>query len=164
MSVGRPPMALGSGPFSADVPTIGPRMRRSSLHQRAYLMQKVRFSPDEEKRQCRRRGLRCKLALIDDSGGPDTQPRMIPGDCFNVSDTGLYGIVPIGYGVTLGQRYTFQLTVGERGPDSGSHQLVTQQGSIVRSELLVGPAGQTDRMGIGVQLVGQRSGVIPMPM
>ena len=164
MSVARPPISLDSPPFSRDVPIAGPTARRTVQHHRAYLMQRVRFSPDEEKRQCRRRGLRCQMTLIDDTGGADAQPRMIPGHSFNASDVGLYGIVPIGFGVTLGQRYTFQLTIGERGPEPGSHQIVTQQGVIVRSELLVGLEGQTDRLGIGVQLVGQRSGVIPMPI
>jgi len=163
MPVARPPIALSSIRFTTDAPVAGPAVRRSVQNQRAYLMQRVRFSPDDEKRQCRRRGLRCKMTLFEDFGGADVQPRMIPADCFNVSDTGLYGIVPIGFGVTLGQRYTFQLSICERGPDSGSQQNVTQQGTIVRSELLVGPEGQTDRMGVGVQLVGQRSGVIPMP-
>ncbi len=160
MPAARLPTSL---PFSTDVPIIGPTVRRTVQHHRAYLIQKVRFSPDDEKRQCRRRGLRCKMVLIDDTGGADTQPRVIPGDCFNVSDTGLYGIVPIGFGITLGQRFTFELTIGERGPEPGSHQIVTQQGVVVRSQLLVGPDGQTDRLGIGAQLVGPRSGVIPMP-
>ena len=164
MSVARPPISSDSGVFSADLPIAGPAARRTAQYHHAYLMQRTRFSPDLEKRQCRRRGLRCRMALIEDTAGTDGRPRAISGDCYNVSDVGLYGIVPIGFGVTLGQRYTFQLTLGERGPESGSRQIVTQQGTIVRSELLVGPEGQTDRIGVGVQLVGQRSGVIPMPM
>jgi hypothetical protein len=103
------------------------------------------------------------MTLIDDTGGPDAQPRTITGSCFNVSDVGLYGIVPLGHGVAMSQRYTFQLTVGEPGPGAGGCQIVTQQGIVVRSELLVSPDGQTDRVGIGVQLIGQRSGVISMP-
>ena len=157
-------------PFSRDLMPVGaePLMagragRRTAQHHKLYLMQRVRFSPDEENRQCRRRGLRCKMALIDDTGGPDAQPQSIPGDCFNISNTGLYGIIPIGFGVGIGQRYTFQLTVGEPGPEPGSFQVVTQQGLVVRSELLMSSDGQTDRTGIGVQLVGQRSGLIPMP-
>ena len=53
-----------------------------------------------------------------------------------------------------------ELASGERLLWSGR----PQQGVVVRSQLLVGPDGQTDRLGIGVQLVGPRSGVIPMPM
>ena len=158
-----------STPYSRDLmpvgaePTAGLAGRRTAQHHKLYLMQRARFSPDEEKRQCRRRGLRCKMALIDDSGGRDAQPQSIPGDCFNIGATGLYGIIPTGSGVGIGQRYTFQLTVGEPGPEPGSFQVVTQQGLVVRTELLMSPNGQTDRMGIGVQLVGQRSGLISMP-
>ncbi len=157
------PFSRDFSPFAVELPIPGATVRRSQ-QQRSYLMQRVRFSPDKEKRQCRRRGLRCKMTLVDDSAGPDSQMRMIHADCFNVSDTGLYGIVPIGFGVTLGQRYTFQLSLPERGPEPGSCQMVTQHGTVVRTELLVGPDGQTDRLGIGVQLVGPRSGVIPMPV
>ncbi len=151
-------------PTASELPIAGRGGRRTIDYQKMCLMQKVRFSPDEEKRRCRRRGLRCKMTLIDDAGGPDAQPRSIPGDCFNVSDVGLYGIVPLGHGVTMGQRYTFQLSVGEPGPEAGRCQIVAQQGVIARSELLISPDdGKTDRVGIGVQLIGQRSGVIPMP-
>lgn len=150
-------------PVGAEPPVTGRAGRRTIDYQKMRLMQRVRFSPDEEKRQCRRRGLRCKMALIDDSGGPDAQPRSISGSCFNISDVGLYGIVPLGHGVAMGQRYTFQLTVGEPGPGAGGCQIVAQQGIVVRSELLVGLDGQTDRVGVGVQLIGQRSGVISMP-
>ena len=150
-------------PVGSEAPTASLVGRRTAQHHKLYLMQRVRFSPDEEKRQCRRRGLRCKMALIDNFGGPDAQPQSIPGECYNIGATGLYGIIPIGFGVGIGQRYTFQLTVGEPGPEPGSFQIVTQQGLVVRTELLMSPNGQTDRMGIGVQLVGQRSGLIPMP-
>ena len=63
----------------------------------------------------------------------------------------------------MGQRYTFQLAIPERGPEPGSRQVVSQQGVIVRTELLINPKGEGDRVGIGVQLIGQRAGVIPMP-
>jgi hypothetical protein len=123
----------------------------------------VRSSPDEEKRQCNRRGLRCKISLIDHSPGDDVQAHPVPADCLNVSDSGLYGVVSLGYGVAMGQRYTFQLAIPERGPEPGSRQVVSQQGLIVRTELLINSKGEGDRVGIGVQLIGQRAGVIPMP-
>ncbi len=158
------PFSREYSPLAVEHAAPGAMARRSQHLQRTDLMQRVRFSPDEEKRQCRRRGLRCKMSLVDDRIGSDSQMRVIHAECYNVSDTGLYGIVPIGFGVTLGQRYIFQLELPERGPDSGSRQMVTQHGTVVRTELLVGPDGQTDRLGIGVQLVGPRSGVIPMPV
>ncbi|HSW44820.1 MAG TPA: hypothetical protein VLM89_04550 [Phycisphaerae bacterium] len=150
-------------PVSPESPVASLAGRRTPEYHKNCLMQKIRFSPDEEKRRCRRRGLRCKLKLLDDAGGPDAQPHMIPGDCYNISDVGLYAIVPIGYGATMGHRYTFELEVCEPGPGAGNCQLIAQQGVIARTELLVGPDGQSDRVGIGVRLVGQRSGVIPMP-
>jgi len=130
---------------------------------KAYLMHWVRSSPGEEKRQCHRRDLRCKMTLINHSPGEDVQAHPVPADCLNVSDGGLYGVVPIGYGVAMGQRYTFQLAIPERGPEPGSDQVISQQGVIVRAELLINPKGEGDRIGIGVQLLGCRAGVIPMP-
>jgi len=130
---------------------------------KAYQMHWVRSSPDEEKRQCNRRGLRCKMTLINNSPGDDVQAHLVPGDCLNVSDSGLFGVVPIGFGVAMGQRYTFQLSIPERGPEPGAEQVISQQGTIVRAELLINPNGEGNRVGIGVQLIGQRTGVIPMP-
>ena len=130
---------------------------------KAYQMHWVRSSPDEEKRQCNRRGLRCKMTLIEHSPVDDIQAHPVPANCLNVSDSGLYGVVPIGYGVAMGQRYTFQLAIPERGPEPGAEQVISQQGLIVRAELLFNPKGEGNRVGIGVQLIGRRSGVIPMP-
>jgi len=103
------------------------------------------------------------MTLVDHSPGNDVQAHSVPADCLNVSDVGLYGIVPIGYGVAMGQRYTFQLAIGERGPEPGSRQVISQQGVIVRTELLINPRGEADLVGVGVQLTGRRAGVIPMP-
>lgn len=131
---------------------------------KAYQMHWVRSSPDEEKRQCNRRGLRCKMTLIDNAPAEDIQVHPIPAECMNISDNGLYGIVPIGYGVAMGQRYTFQLEIAERGPESGAdEQVVSQQGTIVRAELLINPDGEGNRVGIGVKLLGRRTGIVPMP-
>jgi len=130
---------------------------------KAVRFRAVRFAPDQEKRQSRRRGLRCPMSLLDSRPGTDSRPRSIPAQCYNISDTGLYGVVPIGYGVTMGQRYTFQLNIPERGPECTPCQVVSQQGIIVRTELLISPDGKNDRVGIGVRLVGPRSGVVPMP-
>lgn len=144
-------------------PRKGRTRARTLPTYKAYQMHWIRSSPDEEKRQCNRRGLRCKMTLIDTSSGEDTEAHPVPADCLNVSDGGLYGVVPIGYGVAMGQRYTFQLAIPERGPEPGTEQMITQQGIIVRAELLINPNGEGDRVGIGVQLIGRRSGVIPMP-
>jgi len=146
--------------FSTPVSST-PSNRRFADKQ-ASLIQAARFAPDNEKRQCRRRGLRCNMQLIKSYFSKDTRPTAIPAECFNVSKLGLYGIVSVGHGVAMGQRYTFQLTIGEPGP-AAAEQIVTQQGTIVRTELLISPDGRNDRVGIGVKLVGQRDGVIPMP-
>lgn len=125
------------------------------------------FSPHrsagEEQRQSYRRPLRCRMLLVEDGGDESDPAAIIPGDCLNVSSNGLYGTVPLGYGVAVGQRYTFRLSIDERGPEPGDVQVVRQQGVIARAELLADREHRDDRLGIGVRLVGHRSGVIPMP-
>jgi len=153
----------------AEFPTTTPhpRHRRGESNSvptyKAYQMHWVRSSPDEEKRQCNRRGLRCKMTLIDNTPADDVQAHPIPAECMNISDNGLYGIVPIGYGVAMGQRYTFQLEIAERGPEPGTEQVISQLGTIVRAELLINPNGEGNRVGLGVKLLGQRTGIVPMP-
>jgi hypothetical protein len=117
---------------------------------------------ESEKRRFPRRSLQCTLTMLDRVGAG--QPMGIPAECSNISQGGLYAVVPIGYGVAIGQRYKFQLTIGERGPEPGSRQTVSQQGEIVRAELLLGEDGYGDRVGIGVRLFGPRTGLVPMPM
>ncbi len=117
----------------------------------------------DDRRQIGRRSLCCQLILIDDVADGRPDPQAIPAECLNVSDGGLYGIVPIGFGVARGQRYTFRLLTNERGPEPGS-QVVSQQGVIIRTELLVGADGTGDRVGVAVRLCGQRRGVVPMPL
>jgi len=103
--------------------------------------------------------------MLNDASAARTDTQVaIPAECTNIGNGGLYATVPIGYGVAIGQRYTFQLTIGERGPEPGSRQLVSQQGEIVRVELMLGEDGYADRIGIGVRLTGPRAGLIPMPL
>ena len=118
---------------------------------------------EKEKRQYQRRPLRCKLVLLDIAKPEQDDAVTIPADCYSICEGGLYGIVSLGYGVAMGQHYTFRLTIGERGPEPGSRQIVFQHGKIVRTELLLGESGDGDRIGIGVQLYGHRTGCIPMP-
>jgi hypothetical protein len=101
--------------------------------------------------------------MIAQADKPDMRPKTIPGEAVEIGDGGLYAIIPIGFGVTIGQHYTFQLSIGERGPEPGAGQLVTQQGRVVRTELLISQEGQGDRLGIAVRLLGQRCGMVPMP-
>ena len=134
-----------------------------SLMRNSY---KTRWSitiSEDEKRQYQRRPLRCKMALIDTTKEENDEPVDVPAECFNICDGGLYAVVPIGYGVAMGQHYTFRLSIPERGPEPGSRQVVFQHGKIVRTELLLGESGRGDRIGIGVQLYGHRTGCIPMP-
>ncbi|HOW73230.1 MAG TPA: hypothetical protein PKY77_21745 [Phycisphaerae bacterium] len=148
-------------PFQAD--TGFPDLQNAASR-RACLIQWVRSTPDDEKRQGRRRSLRCEMTLLScPEDVSDTQPARIVGDVVEFGDGGLYGVVPIGYGVAIGQRYTFQLAIRERGPEPGSGQMITQQGLIVRTELLINANGEGDRVGIGVRLFGQRCGLVPMP-
>lgn len=159
MAVSTPPTRSGA-PVSAVYSS--PAARRSESPNYWIGRWRIRLR-DEEKRQCLRRSLRCALLLNRNAAEGKGEPAAIPAECLNISSSGLYGIVPIGYGVAIGQRYTFRLTIGERGPEPGSRQVVSQQGEIVRAELLLGEDGYGDRVGIGVRLFGPRSGLVPMP-
>lgn len=148
-------------PFSTD--TGFPDLQNAAAR-RACLMQWVRTAPDDEKRQGRRRSLRCQMTLLScPEDINDTQPARIVGEVVEFGDGGLYGVVPIGFGVANGQRYTFELSISERGPEPGCGQVITQQGVVVRTELLINANGEGDRVGIGVKLFGQRCGLVPMP-
>lgn len=127
------------------------------------LQSRMHTAGPDERRQCYRRELCCDLQLIDNVMSDPMTARIVPGRCLDVSDAGLYATVPLGHGVTIGQRYTFRIMVPERGPEPGATQVVSQQGVIVRTELLVGCEGIEDRLGVGVRLTGHRSGVVPMP-
>lgn len=123
----------------------------------------ARAGDHDDRRQCRRRELCCDLLLIDNVTSDSPNPATIPGRCLDVSHGGLYATVPLGYGVTIGQRYTFRIMVPERGPEPGAIQVVSQQGIILRTELLVGCEEIGDRLGIAARLTGHRSGMLPMP-
>jgi hypothetical protein len=120
-------------------------------------------APDDwavrDKRQCMRRSLRCGVRMIRLHADGATGG-VIPADCVNISDGGLYANLAPGHAAAIGQRYEFYLHVGERGPE-GTQQIVVQSGVIVRTELLLECRG--DRIGVGVRLCGHRTGVIPMP-
>ena len=117
----------------------------------------------EENRQCARRSLHCPMVLHDDVMEAGSHRAKTPGKCMDIGNGGLYGTVALGYGVAVGQRYTFRLTIGELGSEPGLRQIVTQQGKIVRTDLMLGIDGSGDLVGIGVQWVGHRDGTVPMP-
>ncbi|MHC4445440.1 MAG: hypothetical protein ACYTF1_01060 [Planctomycetota bacterium] len=139
-----------------------PHVTKPSL-QHAYKTRWPTATTEEEKRQYLRRPLRCKMVLIDNAQEEKNHPTTVPAECYNICDGGLYAIVTIGYGVAMGQHYNFRINIGERGPEPGTQQVVFQHGKIVRTELLLGESGKGDRIGIGVQLYGHRSGCVPMP-
>src|SRR5437868_4818972 len=63
-----------------------------------------------EKRSSARRGLRCTLQMIPLASDENPHPSdAITGECLNVGDNGLYGTVPIGFGMAVGQRYICRL-------------------------------------------------------
>jgi hypothetical protein len=140
----------------------GRNLYHQQVTSRFYLPWSFR-TREEEKRQCARRSLRCELALVNAQTNDEGAPHSIPGECMNFSEGGLYAIVPIGFGVAMGQRYTFQLKIGECGPEPGSSHIVQQQGEITRTELLLGEGGSPDRVGIAVKFRGHRIGTVPMP-
>lgn len=137
-----------------------PSAPASIKHRQSYAWENA--NEYDERRQYFRRSLHSGMLLMDGTGTQDARD-VIPGECLNVCDGGLYGTVPLGYGVALGQSYTFRLMVDERGPEPGAIQVIVQHGSIVRTELLMDWNGGDDRLGIAVKLVGHRSGMIPMP-
>jgi hypothetical protein len=116
---------------------------------------------DREKRQGRRRSLHCPVLLTGDEDG--RKEKQIQAQCINIGDSGLFAVVPASANVAIGQRYTFRLDIGERGPEPGCHQSVAQQGEIIRLELLLGEDGYADRIGVAVRLCGPRCGIVPMP-
>lgn len=118
-------------------------------------------SGEPDKRQCPRRSLRCGLRMVDVAVDGESGPVIIAGMCVNISRDGLYALVPIGYGVNVGQTYLFHLSLAELGPEPGSHRIVSQKGRVVRIDLL--SSGENHQLGIGVRLTGPRTGMVPMP-
>jgi hypothetical protein len=116
---------------------------------------------EREKRQGRRRSLRCRVQMVGEQEGNGQEA--LEAECINIGDGGLFAILPGSVAVGIGQRYTFRLHIRERGPEPGCGQCVSQQGEIIRLELLVDQTGYTDRIGIGVRLFGPRCGIVPMP-
>jgi hypothetical protein len=145
-----------------DAPTGGWGFRQVASYERFRTAYTPTVDFHADKRQCPRRGLRCPLTmtqLLPDPTIGDTHP--IEGECIDISDGGLYAIVPLGYGVAIGQRYLFRLRVRERGPCPDPNPVVTQEGTIMRTELLLDAGG--DRVGIGVRLCGHRTGDLILP-
>jgi|GEM_PF-3188606 len=136
-----------------------------TFHNEPHCYQPMMNIGRSDKRQGQRRPLCCEMLLIGDvADEAEEEPVMIPSQCLDIGDGGLYGVVPVGYGVAIGQRYTFRLKTGERGPEPGSLQVVSQRGRIIRTELLIEPDGSGDQIGVGVRLYGHRSGIVPMPV
>lgn len=156
--VSDPPRSGSSGPGGFHYPP-------STLPQygvsRRFSICRPQTAREQDQRECPRRSLRCVLVLIDTTTGKDAGVA-IPAECGNLSNGGLYAIVPMGYGVAIGRRYTFQLAVGECGPESASRQLLSQQGEVIRAELLIEENGYADHVGIGVRLSGPCAGLVPM--
>ncbi|MHC4442696.1 MAG: hypothetical protein ACYTF1_19700 [Planctomycetota bacterium] len=117
---------------------------------------------DSVKRVCERHSYKHEVLMLNGTSNNDA-PKPIPAECTNISDSGLYAIVPFGYGVALKQRYNFQLTINRPGPEQGPRDLISQRGEIMRVELLFGEDGYADHVGIGVRLFGPRTGTLPIP-
>lgn len=99
----------------------------------------------DENRHCPRHSVRHEVLITDPDWWETENPLPLRGECLNLSDDGLYVVVPWGYGLSIGQRYLFHLRTldGEE---------ICRFGTIVRTEVLRGHA--QDRMGIGVKLAG----------
>lgn len=148
-----------AAPEGSSTSFVGPRPWDS---QALFGMESSDVLVLDDRRACSRRSLRCLMQMIDVSLDPVAQEsRAIPAECLNISDWGLYGTVKIGYGAAIGQRYIFRLRFKGLGPEPGAIRLVSQEGIIMRTELLLGKDG--DRVGMSVRLCGHRSGMVPMP-
>jgi hypothetical protein len=113
-----------------------------------------------EKRACGRRELHCPVQLIPLASDQNPHPAdAISGECLNISEGGLYGTIPIGYGMAVGQRYICRLRTRELGPDG--QQVVLRQGVVVRTELLLSDDGH--QVGIAVRFCGRRGGFLATP-
>lgn len=155
----------------ADVTLPSPsRPRRiTSPSRTAQSVSDVFVTREHEKRQCIRRCMRCRIELFPH---PDNEPypteillNALPlvGRCCNISDMGMYGVVPARYGVAVGQNFLFRFHIAECGPEPESGRIVTQHGRILRAELF-GISGKAGEVGIAALLYGHREGVIPMPL
>jgi len=118
---------------------------------------------EKEAREYPRRALRCRVTLFDSTATKEAGA-VIPAECSNFSNGGLYAVVPMGYGVAIGRRYTFELAIDEPGPEPDHRQVFSRQGEITRAELLFGKNGYADHVGIGVRLFGPCSGLVPVLM
>lgn len=113
-----------------------------------------------EKRYSARRALNCTVQMLPLASDQQPHPAdAISGDCLNISDTGLYATVAIGYGMAVGQRYVLRLRTRELGPEGP--QLVLRIGIITRTELVLGAGA--DQVGVGVRFCGQRSPAVESP-
>ncbi len=106
-------------------------------------------------RQHPRQEILSQMELLDAGRGWADGGRVIPGECHNISERGMYGTVRVGFGMAIGQEYVFRLSLSEQGPNAGSLQTIARKGVVVRTELLLGDDG--DRVGIGVRWCGQRA-------
>jgi hypothetical protein len=136
----------GPAPFPApELPREFDRERPSSF----FTEWATGVTPDES-RQRPRRSVQCEVLMTEPGWWETENPLPIRGECRNLSQDGLYAVVPVGYGLAVGQRYLFHL----RWPD-GRDDPVSQQGTIVRTQVLLGQGD--DQIGIGVRLNGPLS-------
>ncbi|HOB73922.1 MAG TPA: PilZ domain-containing protein [Phycisphaerae bacterium] len=98
----------------------------------------------QECRQCPRRPMRHELLITDPDWWETENPLPIRGECLNLSEEGLYAVVPDGLGMAVGQRYLFEMH-SERDEDR-----LSRLGTIVRMEMTLGHGH--DQVGIGVRL------------
>ncbi len=101
---------------------------------------------DAERRDYSRRDATCNLWLID------TQSQsVLRCKSDNISDAGLHGSAPIGYGLALGQRYEVRIAAGE--PDKAISPHIAKSlgfATVVRSGIEVND-GVPDRVGFAIR-------------
>ena len=98
----------------------------------------------EESRISPRRTLQCAVIMTDTAWYEAENPLPVRGECLNVSDHGLYAVVPNGFGLAIGQQYLLQLLSPDPETDSEP-----RLGTIVRTERLLRDGA--DHLGIGIR-------------
>lgn len=144
---------MSAHPPPAPIPVGSPHLRRPPMFDTA---RSLRRGPGrQEQRAYTRRGITCDLWLIDTHW-----QSVVRCKTENVSDAGLYGKSPVGYGLAIGQRYEVRVAdthaAGQVPPD-----LAPSLGfaTIVRTELDV--EGQGNH-GVGFALLYDAPQLLPV--
>ena len=98
-----------------------------------------------DKRDYDRRRLNCDLWMIDSSSQSVLRCKTV-----DISDAGLHGTAPVGFGLALGQRYEIRIANTESARGSAYLGAALGYATVIRIEFQVDTAKQ-DRVGFAVR-------------